>query len=100
MVSDSVASRIPLHKVSEMTSPHETVFSDEDKEALVTAINYNNSMQSYFESPIKNQTLLALLARLEAAERVCTHIRDNGFPKDLRDRAYDYMNEWRKAAGK
>lgn len=48
----------------------------------------------------RTSEMVALLDRLEAAERVCNHIKENGFPKSLRDKAYDYMNAWRKAAGK
>ena len=68
----------------------EKSFSDEDVSNLLHAT------EGYgFRKDIED-----LLARLEAAEAVCEHIKENGFPKTLRDIGYDLMNTWRKAAGR
>lgn len=74
-------------------------FSDADLKRFKDALSGDMPDTSIW-SKADLEVLQALLARLEASEKVCEHIKENGFPKDMRDRAYDYMNAWRKSAGK
>lgn len=67
-------------------------FSDDDLKRFKEQIELH-----YYPGEIA--ILQALLARLEAAEKVCDHIKENGFPKNMRDKAYDYMNAWRRSKG-
>lgn len=71
--NDDIRNTADGERIRPMTSP----FTDEQIAELTKMINYNNSMGSYFESPIKNEDLIAILRRLEAAENAYLTYRND-----------------------
>lgn len=68
---------------------------DENVKRLKEMIDYNNR-HNYKQFTWQNSEIEALLSRLEAAEKVCQSVIDNG-DEDIFKFS---MKVWRKAAGK
>lgn len=74
-------------------------FTDEQIAELTKMIDYNNSMGSYYESPIKNEDLIAILRRLEAAEKAYLLYRNDSLVRHTPEQVEAGLF-WRRKAGK
>lgn len=81
-----------------MTNPRELVFTDEDLKRLKDELKYCFEWHNH-SSCYVSQSVNRLLDRLEAAEKMATHIELN-LPKFTSKILRAYWLEWRKTAGK
>jgi len=73
-------------------------FSDSDLERLKDQLKRNDPADNFTSI----ETMKALLARLEAAERICEGIQNlcENHPEFSKGQAVTDLEAWRKAAGK
>lgn len=79
-----------------------TPFTDEDLKRLKKDLDATRRVDHMFDNPIgeeRFQTISALIARMEAAERVCDTARNRHHSLSWPE-MFKAIEAWRKAAGK